>query len=70
MDILKFNNVVVSVRMPQPKINQIWKTKYGLVKVVHVSKEKEAWFEDEKGDRHGVGLGWLNGIDYIYIGVV
>ena len=67
---------IILPKQPVPKVFQVWEhvntgrliTVYNLHKV---NREiVTVYMEDEKGDRFSLGCGWLNGIDYKFIGLL
>lgn len=69
-----FNNKQVFPHVPIPKKNQVWQSESGkLIKINQVTKDSNkeivsALIEDQSGNLSVIGLGWLNGYEYKYIG--
>jgi len=65
---------IFSAKQPSPKKNQVWKNNESneLQKVLSTTKQNHeivsALFEDEEENRFELGVGWLNGREYTYIG--
>jgi hypothetical protein len=67
----QFRGQKVTFTQTKPEVNQIWRQGKNLFKVYDVSADgKMIYLESESGERFGLGIGWFDGISYIYVGTV